>query len=303
LKRAEGIVEILEAFDRTGSFRAAAELAGCSHHTVARYVRLRAAGRVLTERAARDRLVDGFLAKVEEWVERSKGNVRADVVHDKLLAQGFEGSERTTRRAVAKAKRAYAAGHRRVYRPWIPEPGMWLQVDWGQGPRIGGRETLLWCAWLAWSRCRVVIPTWDRTLPTVVACLDETLRRFGGSPTYALTDNERTVTIDRIAGIGVRHPEIVAAGRHYGLQIVDPESKGGSRRRCASPRPTSSRPRRTPFRHTARSPSCARPVTPSARRSTPESTGRLGRRRPSVWRSSASGSTRSRPRPTPWPSA
>jgi hypothetical protein len=103
LKRAEGIVEILEAFDLTGSFRAAAELAGCSHHTVARYVRLRAAGRVLTERAARDRLIDGFLAKVEEWVERSKGRVRADVVHDKLLAQGFEGSERTTRRAVARA--------------------------------------------------------------------------------------------------------------------------------------------------------------------------------------------------------
>ncbi|HEX8938985.1 MAG TPA: IS21 family transposase [Candidatus Limnocylindrales bacterium] len=233
MKRAEGIVEILEAFDLTGSYRAAAELAGCSHHTVARYVRLRAAGRVLTERAAKDRLIDGYLAKVEEWVERSHGRVRADIVHDKLLALGFGGSERTTRRAVAVAKRAYDAGHRRVYRPWIPEPGMWLQFDWGQGPRIDGRETLLWCAWLAWSRFRVVIPTWDRTLPTVVACLDETLRRFGGSPTYALTDNERTVTIDRIAGIGVRHPEIVAAGRHYGLQITacvpfDPESKGGS---------------------------------------------------------------------------
>ena len=71
MKRAEGIVEILEAFDLTGSYRAAAELAGCSHHTVARYVRLRASGRVLTERAARDRLIDDFLAKVEEWVERS----------------------------------------------------------------------------------------------------------------------------------------------------------------------------------------------------------------------------------------
>jgi transposase len=233
LKKAEGIVEILEAFDLAGSYRAAAELAGCSHHTVARYVRLRASGRVMTERAVRDRLIDGYLAKVEEWVERSHGKVRADVAHDKLLALGFEGSERTTRRAVANARHAFAAGHRRVYRPWIPEPGMWLQFDWGHGPRIGGREAMLWCAWLAWSRFRVVIPTWDRTLPTVVACLDETLRRFGGSPTYALTDNERTVTIDRIAGIGVRHPEIVAAGRHYGLQITacvpfDPESKGGS---------------------------------------------------------------------------
>ena len=110
---------------------------------------------------------------------------------------------------------------------------MWLQFDWGKGPRIAGRETVLWCAWLAWSRFRVVIPTHDRTMPTVIACLDETLRRFGGSPTYALTDNERTVTIDRVAGIAVKHPVLVAAGRHYGLQVhacvpADPASKGGS---------------------------------------------------------------------------
>ena len=99
--------------------------------------------------------------------------------------------------------------------------------------RIGRQETLLWCAWLAWSRFRVVIPTHDRTMPTVIACLDETLRRFGGSPTYALTDNERTVTIDRVAGIAVNHPVLVAVARHYGLQIhacapADPASKGGS---------------------------------------------------------------------------
>jgi len=61
VKRAEGIVEVLEAFDLTGSYRAAAELAGCSHHTVARYVRLRASGRVLAERATRD----------HRWIMRS----------------------------------------------------------------------------------------------------------------------------------------------------------------------------------------------------------------------------------------
>jgi transposase len=234
VKHAGDVVEILEAFDLTGSLRDAARLAGCSPMTVARYVRLRETGRLPTGRPARrDQLVDPYLGKVEEWVERSRGRVRADIVHDKLRTLGFEGSERTTRRAVAAAKKSYAAGHRRVFRPWIPEPGMWLQFDWGKGPRIGRRESLLWCAWLAWSRCRIVIPTWDRTMPTVIACLDETLRRFGGSPTYALTDNERTVTVDRIAGIAVKHPVLVAASRHYGLQIhacvpFDPASKGGS---------------------------------------------------------------------------
>lgn len=55
-----------------------------------------------------------------------------------------------------------------------------IVFDWGAGPTINGRATLLWCAWLTWSRFRVLIPTWDRSLATVVACLDETLRRIGG---------------------------------------------------------------------------------------------------------------------------
>ena len=129
-------------------------------------------------------------------------------------------------------------GHRRQYRPWITEPGLWLQFDWGAGPIVFGsdgrpRPTLLFCAWLAWSRFRVVIPTWDRKLGTLLTCLDTMLRRLGGAPTYALTDNEKTVTVEHVAGVPVRHPMIVAAGRHYGLTVhtcvpFDPESKGGS---------------------------------------------------------------------------
>lgn len=98
---------------------------------------------------------------------------------------------------------------------------------------MGGRRTQLFCAWLSWSRFRVVTPTWDQTLGTLVSCLDTTLRRVGGAPTYVLTDNAKTVTIDRVAGVPVRHPEIVAAGRHYGCTVetcepFDPESKGGA---------------------------------------------------------------------------
>ena len=59
------------------------------------------------------------------------------------------------------------------------------------------------------------------------------MRAFGGAATYWLTDNERTVTNDHVAGIAVRHPEIVAVGGHYGITVAtcvpaDPESKGGS---------------------------------------------------------------------------
>ena len=231
------IMEILEAFDLTRCPHSAADLAGCDPKTVARYVGARDTGAGPTERARRPMLVDRYRDKIEELVERSGGRVRADVVHVRLHDLDPEhpstASERTTRRAVRAAKAAYRAGHRRTYRPWVTEPGMWLQFDWGAGPMIGGRPTLLFCAWLAWSRFRVVIPTWDRTLGSLLACLDATLRALGGAPTYALTDNERTITIERIAGIGVRHPAIVAAGRHYGLEVnacvpFDPQSKGGS---------------------------------------------------------------------------
>jgi hypothetical protein len=97
------------------------------------------------------------LAKVEEWVDRSQAQVRADVAHERLVALGFAGDERITRRAVRPAGVA---------------------------------------------RCR---------------------RRGGG----------QTVTVEHVAPVAVRHPEVVAAGRHYGMQVstcvpFDPQFKGGA---------------------------------------------------------------------------
>ena len=226
-------MEILEAFDLVGSYRGAAELAGCDHHTVKHYVQRRDAGLSPEAGVVRASMIDAFRPKIAELMARSGGKIRADVVHDKLTAMGFTGTDRTTRRAVAEAKRDHRADNRRVYRPWITEPGGWLQFDWGWGPAVAGRQTYLFCAWLAWSRFRVVIPVWDRTLATVISCVDQTLRRIDGAPTYVLTDNEKTVTAEHVAGVAVRHPQIAAAGRHYGVQITtcqpaDPESKGGS---------------------------------------------------------------------------
>src|SRR2546430_13642747 len=66
---------------------------------------------------------------------------------------------------------------------------MWFQWDYGDGPQVGPLATSLFCAWLAWSRFRVVIPILDKTLPTVIASIDTSLRRFGGVPTYALPEN------------------------------------------------------------------------------------------------------------------
>ena len=227
------IMEILAAYDLTGSLRATAELTGCSHHTVARHVAARDAGKPIAEPAYRGRVTDAFLPKIEEWVEASKGKIRADFAHDKLCGLGYKGSERSTRRAVAQVRVAYRFGRVRVHRPWITEPGMWLQYDFGDGPVIEGKKTVLFIAWLAWSRFRVVIALRDRTAPTVFAALDRTFRIIEGAPTYVLTDNEKTVTVSHIAGVPVRNQQTVDFTRHYGITVLtcqpaDPATKGGS---------------------------------------------------------------------------
>src|SRR5690348_3227051 len=122
-------MQILEAFDLTLSYRDAGELAGCSPNTVALWVAKRDGGELSASPLHRLQLVDDFRPKLEEWMEASNGKVRADVCHDKLTAMGYAGSERTTRRAVAAARKAWLSGHRRVHRPWVPEPGLWFQWD------------------------------------------------------------------------------------------------------------------------------------------------------------------------------
>ncbi len=119
-------MELLEAFDLTGSFQDPAALAGSSHHTVARYVAARAAGGQLDRAAVRPQRIDEFPPKVAEWVLHSRGKIRADVTHDNLLALGFGGSQRTTRRAVHEAKAGVNLGQVRVHLPWVTEPSMWL---------------------------------------------------------------------------------------------------------------------------------------------------------------------------------
>jgi transposase len=225
-------MDVLEAYDLTRTLRAAAELAGVDHHTVARYVAARAAGLDL-DQIERPSKSDGFAEKIIDWIERSNAKIRADVVHERLIAMGYTGSERTTRRVVRLLKTEYRRAHHRIYRPWIPEPGLWLQYDFGDGPVVEGERTVLFCAWLAWSRFRVILALHDRTMGSVVAALDQTFRLLGGAPTYVLTDNEKTVTDRHIAGIAVRNESMVAAANYYGVTICtcvpyDPESKGGS---------------------------------------------------------------------------
>jgi hypothetical protein len=38
-------------------------------------------------------------------------------------------------------------------------------------------------------------------------------------PTYLLTGNEKTATVEHVPGLPARNPAAVALGRHYGLTV------------------------------------------------------------------------------------
>src|SRR5947209_136950 len=162
-------MEILAAYDLTHSYRDAAALVGCAPNTVVRYVLARDMGGLKTTPAQRNLVIDPFREKIEEWVDASHGRVRADVAQRKLEAMGYEGSERTTRRAVAEAKAVYRAGHRRRFRPWLPEPGLWFQWDYAEGPLVEGRRRWLRSAGLAWSNDCGELSILHKTEPPVIA--------------------------------------------------------------------------------------------------------------------------------------
>jgi hypothetical protein len=84
MKKPEEVMEILEAYDLAGSFRAAADLVGCDHKTVAYWVRMRerAGGMPAVERQ-RPAMEVVFAEKIDELVDRSSGKIRADVAHDR----------------------------------------------------------------------------------------------------------------------------------------------------------------------------------------------------------------------------
>jgi transposase len=223
-------LDIINAYEETGSMRAAAALCGTTHKTVKRVLERRVAGQRPGRRASRPGLAEPFTDLIYQKAKATDGRITAKRLLPIARAAGYTGSARTFRRAVA-AQKVLWRKHRRVYRPWVPEPGQHLLIDYGTvttGPNTGLK---LFTAVLAWSRWRFVRFARDESLETTVRLLAECFEALGGVPAVVLADRMGCLKGGVVANVVVPTAGYVRFATHYGFrpdfcEAADPESKG-----------------------------------------------------------------------------
>jgi transposase len=224
-------LDIVNAYEETGSLRAAAALCGTTHKTVRRVLERRAAGaRPGRRRAVRPGLADGFADLIFGKVRATDGRITAKRLLPVVRAAGYTGSARTLRRAVAVAKARWKRA-RRVYRPWTPEPGQHLLIDYGTVTHGPNRGLKVFTAVLAWSRWRFVRFARDESLETTLRLLAECFEAAGGVPGVVLADRMGCLKGGVVANVVVPSAGYVRFATHYGFrpdfcEAADPESKG-----------------------------------------------------------------------------
>jgi transposase len=175
-------------------------------------------------------LAEPFTDLIFGKVKATDGRITAKRLLPVARAAGYTGSARTFRRAVA-AQKALWRKHRRVYRPWVPEPGQHLLIDYGTvttGPNTGLK---LFTGVLAWSRWRFVRFTRDESLETTLRLLAECFEALGGVPAVVLADRMGCLKGGVVANVVVPTAGYVRFATHYGFtpdfcEAADPESKG-----------------------------------------------------------------------------
>lgn len=227
MKTTGDYVNIIDAYERTGSYRSAAHICGTSDKTVKRAIERQQAGGPWVRRPRRlRRNTDTVVALTEQRVRETDGRITAKRLLPAARAAGYVGSARNFRRVVSAAKQEWKR-KRRSHRPWVPTPGEHLVIDWGDA----GGGLHVFCAVLAWSRYRFVRFATNETRSTTLAVLAECFEELGAVPAVVLSDRMGCLKNGVVANLVVPHPDYLRFAAHYGFrpdfcEAMDPESKG-----------------------------------------------------------------------------
>lgn len=131
-------MDVVDAYTRLGSYRAAAEVCGVDPKTVKRKVLAHEAGLLDDERAERapvPRNTDPVRQVVLDQLRSMGGRGEAKRLLPAARTAGYAGSDRNFRRLVAEVKkqvRGEVGRHQRRPAVWVP--GETLAIDWGLLP-------------------------------------------------------------------------------------------------------------------------------------------------------------------------
>jgi len=224
-------MDVVDAYARLGSYRAAGELCGIDPKTVKSKWLAHQAGLLDEERAARAAVpknTDSVRQVVLDQLRETGGRGEAKRLLPVARTAGYTGSDRNFRRLVAEVKRQVrgeVGRHQRRPAVWVP--GETLVIDWGQL----ASGLLVFCAVLAWSRVRFVRIARDQTAATTLALLADCFDQLGGVPAKVLADRMGCLKGGVVANVMIPTPDYVRFATHYRFapdfcHSADPESKG-----------------------------------------------------------------------------
>lgn len=173
-----------------------------------------------------------YLKQAPREYERKPKSWKVDPHRAYLRERWERGVRNGSRLFVELQKRGYDGGLtqvKKVVRPWRSEgqerafvrfetaPGEQAQMDWGHFGNWAGRRLYGFALTLGWSRMRYVEFTQRQDVETLLNCMVHAFSCFGGVTATVLTDNMKTVVLDRIDGQPRFHPRMLDFASYYGF--------------------------------------------------------------------------------------
>ena len=233
MKAVSVVVEIRSLSNAGLNKRQIAARLGIHRETVAKYLK-DGEGAPRRERSVGSRKADKFREHMEQRLEKYP-ELSAEQLYREVRKNGYLGSRRTLRRAVARLREKAGGATVRRYRPVETLPREQAQVDWGHCERIvvDGQSLPLYVFvfTLGYSRWTYAEFTTSQDMATFLGCHRRALAAAGGVPAEIVYDNAKTVTTSRVGHVVQLCEGLLRFAAGYGFKprtcwIHDPESEG-----------------------------------------------------------------------------
>lgn len=208
--RLEGWMELLGMYQRGMSQSEIARQLGLDRKTVRKYLLQPPQG--YGPRPARATKLDPYRSYLRERWEQGVHN--AHKLFWEIQKRGYPGGYTQLRRAVAGWREEEAE---RAFMRFESQPGEQSQLDWGHFGNWQGHRLYAFALTLGYSRMRYIEFTHRQDIETLLTCLVHAFHYLGGMSEVILTDNMKTVVLDRQNAQIRWNPRFLDFASYYGF--------------------------------------------------------------------------------------